>query len=53
MIHAQRIDDAVAREGVDLEPPLVGRQHLLALHVDVAHALVDPHDVLGERDRAS
>src|SRR3546814_14771433 len=30
--HAQRIDDPVTRERVDLEPQLVGRQHLLALH---------------------
>ena len=44
MYHPQRIDDAEAREGVDLEPQLVGRQHLLAVHVDVEHALVDPHD---------
>ena len=48
-VHQQRIDDAVAGESVDLEPALVGRQHLLALHVDVEHALVDPHDLLGER----
>ena len=52
-IHQQRIDDPVAGEGVDLEPALVGRQHLLALHVDVLDALVDPHDLLGERDAAS
>ena len=50
-IHQQRIDDAVAREGVDLEPALVGRQHLLALHVDVLHALVDPDDLIDERNR--
>ena len=52
-VHQQRIDDPVAGEGVDLEPALVGRQHLLALHVDVLHALVDPHDLLGERNAAS
>ena len=49
-VHAQRIDDAIAREGVDLEPQLVGAEHLLALHVDGQHALVDPHEALGERD---
>ena len=52
-VHQQRIDDAVAGEGVDLEPALVGRQHLLALHVDIEHALVDPHHLLGERECAS
>ena len=51
-VHQQRIDDPVAGEGVDLEPALVGRQHLLALHVDVLDALVDPHDLLGERNAA-
>ena len=47
-IHPQRIDDAIAREGINLEPALVGREHLLALHVDIADALVDPHHVLDE-----
>ncbi len=49
-IHQGRIDDTIARERVDLEPALVGRQHLLALHVDVLDALVDPHELLGKRD---
>ena len=51
-VHQQRIDDPVAGEGVDLEPALVGRQDLLALHVDVLDALVDPHDLVDERDAA-
>ena len=46
----QRIDDAVAGEGVDLEPQLVGREHRLPLHVEIEHALVDPDDLLDERD---
>ena len=43
-IHAQRVDDPVAGIGVDLEPQLVGRQHLLVLHLDRLDALVDPDD---------
>ena len=40
----------VPREGVDLEPALVGGQHLLAVHVDRLNSLVDPDDVFKERD---
>ena len=40
----------IARIGIDLEPQLVGRQHLLPLHVEIEHALVDPDDPLDERD---
>src|SRR5207302_8796557 len=47
-VHQQRIDDRIAREGVHLEAALVGRDHLLALHVDVLNALVDPDDLLDE-----
>ena len=47
-IHPQRIDHPVAGEGIDLEPALVGRQHLLLVHVEVAHPLVDPDGGLGE-----
>ena len=49
-IHPQRIDDPIAGKGIDLEPQLVGRQHLLRCHVDIADALVDPHELLGERN---
>ena len=49
-VHQQRVDDAVAGEGIDLEPPLVGRDDLLALHVDVLDALVDPHQLFHEGD---
>ena len=48
-VHQQRVDDAIAGEGIDFEAALVGRENLLALHVHVLHALVDPHDLLGER----
>jgi hypothetical protein len=48
--HAQRIDHAVTGEGVDLQSALVDRQDLLAVHVEVANALVDPHDRFGKRD---
>jgi len=47
-IHAQRVDDAVASEGIDLQSLLVGRGHLAALHVDVEDALVDPHQIVEE-----
>ena len=49
-VHPQRIDDPVAGEGVDLEAELVGREDLLVLHVDRLDALVDPDDLLEERD---
>ena len=42
--------DPIAGERVNLESALVGRNHLLPLHVDVLNALVDPHDLLGERN---
>src|SRR3546814_6300899 len=48
-VHAHRIGDAEAREGVDLQPLLVGRKHLLALHVHAEDALVDILDAVGER----
>src|SRR3546814_2905724 len=47
-VHPHRIGDAKAREGVDLQTLLVGRQHLLALHVDAQDALVDLLDRIGE-----
>jgi hypothetical protein len=37
----QRIDDPVAGEGVHLKPKLVGREHLLPVHVDAEYPLVD------------
>ena len=43
--HFQRVDDAKAGERIDIQAQLVGRQHLLALHVNIAHALVDPYDL--------
>ena len=49
-VHAHRIGDAEARERVDLQPLLVGRQHLLALHVHAEDALVDILDPVGEGD---
>src|SRR3546814_2008186 len=47
-VHPHRIGDAEAREGVYLQTLLVGRQHLLALHVDAQDALVDLLDRIGE-----
>jgi hypothetical protein len=49
-VHAQRIDDPVAGEGVDLQPLLVGGEHLLVVHPDRLDALVDPDDLLEEGD---
>ncbi len=46
----QRVDDLVAREGIDHEPLLVGGDHLLAGGVDIENALVEELDVLDERD---
>ena len=41
LVEQQRIDDAVAREGVDHEPLLVGGDDLLGRRLEVEHALVD------------
>ena len=38
-----------ARERIDLQPQLIGRQHLLPLHLDRQDALIDPHDLVDER----
>ena len=46
----QRIDDAIAREGIDHEPLLVGGDNLLRGGVDAEHALVEIFDVLDEGD---
>ena len=48
-VHQERIDDSIASEGVDLQPALVGRKHLLTLHVHVLDALVDPDELVDER----
>src|SRR3546814_21143830 len=47
-IHAQRIDDAIAGESIDLKSELVCREHLLTFHLDALDAFVDPHDLFGE-----
>src|SRR3546814_6382841 len=55
-IHAQRIDDAIAGESIDLKSELVCREHLLTFHLDALDAFVDPHDLFGEwntHDQAS
>ena len=44
-----RIDDAVARIGIDLEPLLVLGEHLRAFHVDIENAAVDHPHFLGQR----
>ena len=50
LIHAQRIDDAVAGEGVDLEPLLVGGDHLLGRHVEIEDPGVEIGHLLQEGD---
>ena len=49
-VHQQRIDDSVARERIHFETALVGRKHLLSIHVDGLHSFVDPDDLLEQRD---
>src|SRR3546814_10754371 len=49
-IHAQRIHDAIAGESIDLKSELVCREHLLTFHLDALDALIDPHDLFGERN---
>src|SRR3546814_11006391 len=41
----QRIDDAEPRIGIDFEPELIGREHLLIVEIDIEHALVDPDEI--------
>ena len=41
LVEAQRIDDAVAREGVDHEPLLVGGDDFLRRRFEIEDALVD------------
>ena len=50
LVEAQRIDDAVAREGVDHEPLLVGGDDLLRGQVEIEDAPVEIDHVL---DRAA
>src|SRR3546814_12679649 len=45
----QRIDDAEPRIGIDFEPELIGREHLLIVEIDIDHALVDPDELVDER----
>ena len=52
LIEPQRIGDPVAHEGVDLEPLVLGDQHLLPLVVEREDALVDVDDRVDERDLA-
>ena len=49
LIEQQRIGDAVAHEGVDLEALIVGHQHFLALVVEREDALVDIDDRVDKR----
>src|SRR5262249_4194978 len=46
----ERIDDLVAREGVDDEALLIRCDHFLGTRVDVENALVEIFDVLDERN---
>src|SRR3546814_17854176 len=49
-IHAQRIHDAIAGESIDLQSELVCQEHLLTFHLDTLDALIDPHDLFGDRN---
>ena len=49
LIKQQRIGDAVAHEGVDLQALIVGHQHFLALVVERENALVDIDHRIDER----
>ncbi len=40
LIEGQRIDDAIAREGVDVDTPLVDERHVLTLRIQIEDALV-------------
>src|SRR5699024_9233941 len=42
--------DPIAGEGIDHQSSLVGRKDRLGLHVDSKDALVDPYDLVDERD---
>ena len=48
--HLHRVDDAEAGIGIDVQPQLVGREHLLRFHVDRQQPLVHPHQPFGEGD---
>ena len=48
LIEQQRVFDAIADEGVDLEPLIVGDQHFLALIVERQDALVDINHAINE-----
>ena len=50
LVELERIDDSVAQEGVDLDPRVVGGQHLLVRRLQVEDALVEVDDVLDQRD---
>ena len=45
----QRIDDAVAREGIDVDPLLIGEQNLLHRRIQIENTPVEVLDVLDER----
>lgn len=50
-LHQQhRVDHPVAAIGIDVEPQLIGREHLLRFHVEVHHPPVDQFDPLVDRD---
>ena len=49
LIEAQRILDAITREGVDHQPLLVGGDHFLRLRFEIEDALVDGDHVIDER----
>ena len=49
LIKQERVSNAVAHEGVDLETLIVGDQHFLALVVEGENALVDIDYVIDKR----
>src|SRR6202040_1403890 len=48
LIEFERIDDPVAQEGIDIEPVIVGREHLLSRRLDNEEAIVEKNDILDE-----
>ena len=49
LVELQRIVDAIAREGIDHEPLLVGGDHFLRRIFEIENALVDIDDAVDQR----
>ena len=50
LIEAQRIDDAIADEAVDLEALIVGGEHFQIRALDIENAIVEDHDVFDQAE---